>query len=112
MPRYLLTVKKADAIKKPGRYSDGGGLYLVVGEGEARSWIMRIMQRGKRHDIGLGSGRLCVNKSCMTGLLRRFSIKRQICSRGFRIRRRISAARMCIRTASAMYTAPNNLTHA
>lgn len=55
MPRYLLTVKKADAIKKPGRYSDGGGLYLVVGEGEARSWIMRIMQRGKRHDIGLGS---------------------------------------------------------
>lgn len=55
MPRYLLTVKKADAIKKPGRYSDGGGLYLVVGDGEARSWIMRIMQRGKRHDIGLGS---------------------------------------------------------
>lgn len=55
MPRYLLTVKKADAIKNPGRYSDGGGLYLVVGDGEARSWIMRIMQRGKRHDIGLGS---------------------------------------------------------
>ena len=55
MPRYLLTVKKADAIKAPGRYSDGGGLYLSVGEGDARSWIMRIMQRGKRHDIGLGS---------------------------------------------------------
>lgn len=55
MPRYLLSVKKADAIKSPGRYSDGGGLYLVVGAGDARSWIMRIMQRGKRHDIGLGS---------------------------------------------------------
>lgn len=55
MPRYLLTVKKADALKEPGRYSDGGGLYLVVGKGDARSWIMRIMQRGKRHDIGLGS---------------------------------------------------------
>jgi hypothetical protein len=55
MPRYLLTVKKAQAIKEPGRYSDGGGLYLSVGEGDARSWIMRIMQRGKRHDIGLGS---------------------------------------------------------
>ena len=51
MPRYLLSVKKADAIKSPGRYSDGGGLYLSVGDGDARSWIMRIMQRGKRHDI-------------------------------------------------------------
>lgn len=55
MPRYLLTVKKADALKAPGRYADGGGLYLSVGEGDARSWVMRIMQRGKRHDIGLGS---------------------------------------------------------
>lgn len=55
MPRYLLTVKKADALKEPGRYADGGGLYLVVGKGDARSWIMRIMQRGRRHDIGLGS---------------------------------------------------------
>lgn len=55
MPRYLLTVKKADALKTPGRYSDGGGLYLSIGEGDARSWIIRIMQRGKRHDIGLGS---------------------------------------------------------
>lgn len=55
MPRYLLTVKKADALKAPGRYADGGGLYLSVGDGDARSWVMRIMQRGKRHDIGLGS---------------------------------------------------------
>lgn len=55
MPKHILSVKKLEAIKMPGRYSDGGGLYLVVGEGEARSWIMRIMQRGKRHDIGLGS---------------------------------------------------------
>ncbi len=46
MPKHILSVKKLEAIKTPGRYSDGGGLYLVVGEGEARSWIMRIMQRG------------------------------------------------------------------
>ncbi|MEO0485144.1 MAG: tyrosine-type recombinase/integrase [Pseudomonadota bacterium] len=55
MPRYLLSVKKVQALKEPGRYSDGGGLYLHVGKGDAKSWIMRIMQRGKRHDIGLGS---------------------------------------------------------
>jgi integrase len=55
MPRYLLSVKKVDALKAPGRYGDGGGLYLSIGAGDARSWIMRIMQHGKRHDIGLGS---------------------------------------------------------
>ncbi|MGR3366060.1 MAG: tyrosine-type recombinase/integrase [Sagittula sp.] len=55
MARYLLTVKKVQALKEPGRYADGGGLYLAVGKGDARSWVMRIMQRGKRHDIGLGS---------------------------------------------------------
>ncbi len=55
MPQHLLDFKKVQAIKQPGRYSDGGGLYLVVGAGEARSWIIRIMQQGKRHDIGLGS---------------------------------------------------------
>lgn len=54
MPRYLSTVKKVQALKEPGRYSDRGSLYLVVGKGETRSWIMCIMQRGKRHDIGLG----------------------------------------------------------
>ncbi|WP_371154140.1 tyrosine-type recombinase/integrase [Jannaschia sp. 2305UL9-9] len=55
MPRYLLSVKKVQALKEPGRYADGGGLYHHVGKGDAKSWIMRIMQRGKRHDLGLGS---------------------------------------------------------
>ena len=55
MPIEILSVKKVEAIKAPGRYTDGGGLFLVVGSGGARSWIMRIMQHGKRHDIGLGS---------------------------------------------------------
>lgn len=40
----------------PGRYGDGGGLYLLVSESGARSWILRIKQPGgKRHDLGLGS---------------------------------------------------------
>lgn len=55
MPQHLLNAKKVQAIKQRGRYSYGGGLYLAVGAGDARSWIIRIMQRGKRHDIGLGS---------------------------------------------------------
>lgn len=55
MPLQILSVKKVETIRKPGRYTDGGGLFLVVGKGEARSWILRIMQHGRRHDIGLGS---------------------------------------------------------
>src|SRR5262245_35631202 len=39
---------------KPGRYADGGGLYLVVDESGAKRWLLRIMVQGKRCDIGLG----------------------------------------------------------
>ena len=47
---------KAASIESlgPGRYHDGGGLYLVVGKGEARSWIFRFRKHGKLHDYGLG----------------------------------------------------------
>jgi integrase len=47
---------KASEITKlgPGRHHDGGGLYLVVGKGNARSWIFRYFRDGKSHDFGLG----------------------------------------------------------
>jgi integrase len=45
-----LAVKNA----KPGRYADGGGLYLVVKDSGARSWVYRYMLHGKRRDSGLG----------------------------------------------------------
>lgn len=55
MARHLLSVKMVQSLKDPGRYADGGGLYLAVGKGDAKSWVLRTMQRGNRHDIGLGS---------------------------------------------------------
>lgn len=57
MPRKVhnaltpVTVKNA----KPGRYADGGGLYLLVKETGARSWVFRFMLKGKARDIGLGT---------------------------------------------------------
>ncbi|QWG17855.1 integrase arm-type DNA-binding domain-containing protein [Bradyrhizobium sediminis] len=41
----------------PGRYGDGGGLYLLVRDGGARSWVFRYRERGtgKQRDTGLGS---------------------------------------------------------
>jgi hypothetical protein len=40
---------------EPGRYGDGEGLYLVVGKGGAKSWMVRVQKHGRRRDIGLGS---------------------------------------------------------
>lgn len=56
MPRKLhnaltpITVKHAG----PGRHADGGGLYLRVQGGGARSWLFRSVIGGKARDIGLG----------------------------------------------------------
>jgi integrase len=40
---------------KPGRHSDGGGLYLMVRPTGSRSWILRSQLNRKRQDFGLGS---------------------------------------------------------
>ena len=49
-----LTVAKCNALKKPGLHGDGGGLYLGVKPGGAKSWYQRIVIRGKRRELGLG----------------------------------------------------------
>ncbi|TWI02480.1 tyrosine-type recombinase/integrase [Bradyrhizobium daqingense] len=38
----------------PGRYSDGGGLYLHVRPGKARSWIVILHDKGKRRELTIG----------------------------------------------------------
>jgi len=45
-----LRVKNA----KPGRHSDGKGLYLLVKPSGARSWVLRVQTDGRRRDFGLG----------------------------------------------------------
>ncbi len=57
-PDKALTAVKVRTLKKPGRYADGNGLYLVVAPSGAKRWILRTVARGKRCDIGLGSCRL------------------------------------------------------
>ena len=41
-------------IKVPGRYQDGGGLFLLVDATGAKRWGQRLMVQGKRRDLGLG----------------------------------------------------------
>lgn len=52
-----LTATAVKAAKTAGRYGDGDGLYLVVGESGSRSWMVRVQKDGRRRDIGLGSAK-------------------------------------------------------
>ena len=38
-----------------GRHADGNGLYLFVQPSGTRSWIQRLVVRGRRRELGLGS---------------------------------------------------------
>jgi len=48
------TAVSVRALKKPGLYADGGGLYLQAAQGGSKTWIFRFMQHGRRRDMGLG----------------------------------------------------------
>ncbi len=39
----------------PGRHADGNGLFLYVQPTGTRSWIQRLVVRGRRRELGLGS---------------------------------------------------------
>jgi integrase len=49
-----LTARKVETAK-PGKYSDGGNLYLIVSETSARKWVLRFTWRGRAKEMGLGS---------------------------------------------------------
>ncbi|MGJ5197035.1 tyrosine-type recombinase/integrase [Bradyrhizobium sp. HKCCYLRH1030] len=40
---------------RPGKYADGGGLYLIVKGATAKNWIYRYNKEGKERWLGLGS---------------------------------------------------------
>ena len=42
-------------LSSPGRYADGNCLYLTISESGSKSWLLRIVVRGRRRDMGLGS---------------------------------------------------------
>ena len=54
MAGRTLTAAKVRAEGRPGRYSDGDGLYLVVRPDGAKHWVQRVRIGGKRTDKGLG----------------------------------------------------------
>jgi hypothetical protein len=60
MDRREMAIEKLSALKvererRPGLYSDGGGLYYRVAPGGTRGWIFRFKIHGRSRDMGLGS---------------------------------------------------------
>src|SRR5215469_13401348 len=49
-----LSAVEVKAFDQKGMYHDGGGLYLQVSAGGAKSWIYRFMLDGRPHEMGLG----------------------------------------------------------
>lgn len=43
---------------KPGKHSDGRGLFLFVTDTGAKSWVVRVQVDGRRREYGLGSAAL------------------------------------------------------
>lgn len=51
----VLTAAFVRAARTPGKFYDGQGLFLRVHQNGSRFWVQRIVIRGKRCDLGLGS---------------------------------------------------------
>ena len=49
-----LTIMRVRSLHKPGRYGDGDTLFLHIAPGGSKSWVQRLVIRGRRRDLGLG----------------------------------------------------------
>ena len=49
-----LNTAKIRSLNTPGRYADGGGLYLQVSKWGTKAWIFRYQLNGRRREMGLG----------------------------------------------------------
>jgi len=54
-PVNLLSSRTVSTLTKPGRYSDGGNLYLAVQDSGSKSWVFRWKRSGVVSELGLGS---------------------------------------------------------
>ncbi len=52
---HKLSARRALTETKPGRLSDGGGLYLAISDSGTRKWLFIFRRDGKQREMGLGS---------------------------------------------------------
>lgn len=51
---HQLTNRTVQSKSEPGRYADGGGLYLVVTKSGSKNWSFKYRWDGKRPELGFG----------------------------------------------------------
>jgi integrase len=49
-----LSALKVARLKEPGRYADGGGLYLQISRWRTKAWLFRFERHGQERQMGLG----------------------------------------------------------
>ena len=54
-PEKALSPRFVETVTKPGKHFDGNGLFLRVQANGSKQWVQRIVIRGKRCELGLGS---------------------------------------------------------
>jgi integrase len=50
-----LSARTVETVKAPGRYSDGGNLYLSISANGGRRWVFMYRISGRQREMGLGS---------------------------------------------------------
>lgn len=50
-----LNARKVDSLREPGRYSDGGNLYLFITPNGGKRWTFLYRWQGGKREMGLGS---------------------------------------------------------
>jgi len=55
MPIEKLSASQVCRLLRPGKYSDGGGLYLQVTRRGTKSWVFRYIRQGVERSMGLGA---------------------------------------------------------
>jgi integrase len=53
--RDRLTFKQIERLNDPGRYADGGNLWLQVRGADKKSWLFRFTLNGRSREMGLGA---------------------------------------------------------
>jgi Arm DNA-binding domain len=50
----ILSARTVATLTKPGRHSDGGGLYLTIDKAGAKRWTFMFERVGRQREAGLG----------------------------------------------------------
>src|SRR5689334_1029118 len=52
---HKLKFRQVETLRKVGRHSDGGGLYLKITPDGSRRWVFMYSRDGRQREMGLGS---------------------------------------------------------